>query len=225
MISAKVEAFDIDAVLSDTGIDGPSRSRVLAQFAREQLADAQQVNRQATGRVPPHISYVDGSQSMDLDRVRPDGTIVFEFELALDVVEFCWNLILEFSPILTGRYMRSHLIFADGRQVSSPRDALGADEVIITSVVPYARKLEGSSGHGRYKSRQAPDGIYQAAQVMAARRFSNIARIKFGLREPIGGATSLEAWARKNAGKKQGRRQRSQYQKNVRQPALTITFR
>lgn len=215
----KVEVFD-QSILVDVG-DAP---KIRANFARERLVEAKDVNRQALGEAPDHVTYVDGIASQALEMVRPDGRIIFEFDLATGVVAWIYQALLQASPVQDGDYKRSHTIYADGVEVEDPALAEDADEVVILPLVPYARKIEG--GRRRPQSRQAPNGVYEVVSVMAARRFGNLARIRFTYMSPIGGASTLAKWAGANSGRKQGAKaQGRQLQKNLRQPAILIRFR
>ncbi len=224
-IRTKVELFD-RTVLFDADAVGTERSKLLADFAREQLADAQAINRSGTGHDVDFDTFVDGVEGAPLERVRPDGTIVFEFHQTSEVIQYVYGLIVKNSPVGRKRqYIASHRIYADGVEVASPVLAAGAAEVIITTVVPYARKIEGIAGRPPQSS-QAPEGVYEVSAVMGNRRYGNVARIKFTYRLPTGGMTSLDAWAVANAAKHaNARKRRSEYQRNIRQPAVIITFR
>ena len=85
------------------------------------------------------------------------------------------------SPVLTGRFAKSHELFADGVDTENPNIAPPAEEYVFLNTQPYARKIE------RGRSPQAPDGVYQAVATLAQRRFGNIARITFSYREVRGG--------------------------------------
>ena len=216
-VRTRVEFLDREFLVDTSGTDG---AQVLAQFAREQRDEAIAINRASTGHEPRYDTFVDGARSDRLESVRPDGVIVFEFDVGSDVVRYCYDLLILHSPILTGAYQRSHSIYADGVEVETPEAASGASEVAIVSSVPYARKIE------RGLSSKAPDGVYQVVATMAAQRFGNQARVRFAYRSPMG-AGDLEKWAAANAARRAGggRKQRAAYEANIRQPAITISFR
>ncbi len=214
-VRTRVEFIDRD-ILVDTSTGG---SAALAAYAREARDEALAINRAASGRDTPVTTFVDGARSERLETVRPDGVIVFEFDVGSDVVRYCFDMLVAHSPVLTGAYQRSHRIYADGVEVETPEQASGASEVSIVSSVPYARKIE------RGLSQKAPDGVYQTVATMAAQRFGNQARVRFSYRAPMN-AGDLEKWAAANAARKaRGRKQRARYEANIRQPAITITFR
>lgn len=219
-MKSRVEVLD-RSIVADV-LDAPS---IRADFARRALAEAKDQNRQVLGKEPDHVSFVDGVVSEVFSSVRPDGRIIFEFEIGVGVVQWIHAALLDASPVKTGRYKASHVIYADGVEVTDPMAAEGAEEVVILPLVPYARKIEGR-GARRPQSRSAPKGVYQVVSTMAARRFGNLARIRFTYQSPIGGASELAQWAGRNAGRRDGANaQRRQMQKNLRQPAILIRFR
>jgi hypothetical protein len=215
----RVEMFD-RSILTDV----MDSATVRANFARERLVEAKSQNMRVLGRAPTHTTFVDGVPSEDLEKVRPDGRIIFDFDIGTGVVQWIDQTLEEVSPFKSGKYQRSHAIYADGVEVANVLAAEGAEEVVIMSLVPYARKIEGA-GQRPPQSKKAPKGVYQIVALMAARRFGNLASIKFTYMNPIGGASDLAKWAGKNAGPLQGRKKERQMQKNLRQPALLIRFR
>lgn len=215
MITARVEPIERDLVLllgDDLTPEG--RSHSLAQFAREALADAEAQNRQALGRVPEHETIVDGRRGAILETVRPDGTIVFEFELLEEVFEWIEAMLILHSPVKTGQYARSHLFFADNEQ-ADPSRAPPAREYAFVNTQPYARKIE------RGQSSQAPDGVFEAVSILASRRFGNLSRIRFGYRSLPAGA--IGAWAGKTARVGRGRTAAKRQDWLTRQPAIVLT--
>ena len=147
MASARFELFDRETVLS--GLDGltpQGKSAALAQFAAVEIAKADAANAQGFGRRVPYETFVDGRPSDNLKSVRPDGVIVAEWQFGSEIIEWIYTTLREKAPVLRGVYRDSITIFADGKPVASPKEAEGADQVLIMSAVPYARKLEGVSG-------------------------------------------------------------------------------
>jgi hypothetical protein len=147
-----------------------------AEFAQEQIEDAKNHNRGILGRVPSYTVSVDGRVGAPLTSVRPNGYVIAEFELLNDVLHWIREQLESNSPVLTGQYKTSHVLFADGNEVGADDVIPLAEEYIFTTPLPYARKIE------RGQSSQAPDGVYQGVAVLASQRFGNIARIKFSYR-------------------------------------------
>ena len=192
----------------------------VARFARDEVAAAAAINAAALGHPVPHADAVGGVPGAPYEAVRPGQSIVATFDLGGDVLDYVFAQLVKHAPVRSGAYAASIAIFADGQQVAAPADARQADEILFTSLVPYARKIE------RGASKQAPDGVFQAVAALAAARYGNTARVRFTFREPMGGANALEDWASEHAARVEGRsKQRRQYLKNVRQPAVVVTFR
>lgn len=216
---------DIKVLFGDDIFEPQARSKYLAQEARKALAEGQAQNKAVMGRVPPHDTYVDGRSSVNLESVKPDGQIIFEFELVFDVFEYIREQLILHSPV--GRdsdprpghpelYARSHMLIADGREV--PEDAVPppAEEYAFVNTQPYARKIE------RGLSAQAPDGVYQVVATLAQQKFGNVARIRFSYRTPIVGA--VNAWAETTRlVMRKRRKNRSEWLR--RQPAIVVTLR
>lgn len=191
-VSIKVEPISRDIqLMMDEMLSPEARSQALASYAREQFAGAQAANRAALGREPDHDVYVDGARGVPPERVKPDGTIVYEFELLPAL--FGWidlNLIMH-SPVKSGRYRKSHVFLADGQVVDPNAPLPDETEFVYINTQPYARKIE------RGQSKQSPAGVYQAVATLAAKRFGNVASIKFTYRVPLFG--EIDAWANKTS--------------------------
>lgn len=158
-----------------------AQSRALAAFAKDELARAQAQNSAALGRVPPHDTFVDGRRRDDVDAVKPNGRIVFEFRLVDEVLAWISEQLVLNSPVLTGRYVAAHALFVDGVEIEPGKMPLDGKEYVFVNTLPYSRKIE------RGLSPQAPDGVYQSIAAVAARRFGNIARIHFTYRGVVDG--------------------------------------
>ncbi len=226
MLEGKIQPIDKDiAILIAQDLSPEARSRAFAEFAREGLADAQETNKEALGRVPPHVTVVDGVPNRSEDSVKPDGTIVYEFELAQQMLEWIGEQLVEHSPVKTGKYAQSHRLFMDGVEVNTDSvSAFDGQEYVFLSVVPYARKIEGN-GSRPPESSQAPDGVYEVVAALAQRRFGNIAKISFGWRAPIGAmGTALEEWASTTSQTRAGRKVAVDHW-NRRQPAIIVQMR
>ncbi|MBB3936556.1 hypothetical protein [Aureimonas phyllosphaerae] len=162
-----------------------ARSRMLAGFAREQIEKTQIENETALGRTirKPRVS-VDGKLGAALSTVKPDGTIVAEFNVEAVAVRWILRELELISPTLTGAYRASHTVFADGQELALSADGEipNAFEYVIVSTLPYAKKLDPKDGLPA-RSKQAPRGVYAAISAVAAMRFENEATIRFTFRE------------------------------------------
>ncbi|HZY67757.1 MAG TPA: hypothetical protein VFE52_04175 [Devosia sp.] len=178
MLSAKIEPIDRDiAVLVSEELSPEARSRFLAEYAEEQIAEVRMHNAQVIGQVPDYETIVDGRRGAMLTSVRPNGTIVAEYDLLLEVFAWIGAQLVTHSPRRSGRYAASHAFFADGIEVDPKVGVPDASEYVFVNLQPYARKIEAGL------SAMAPDGVYQAVTAVANRRFGNIARILFGYRD------------------------------------------
>jgi hypothetical protein len=147
------------------------------------------------GRIPPHVTTVDGRRGAPLESVRPDGgQIVTEFELVGDVLKWVANELAERSPVRKGDYLRGHKVFADGVEIDVSAVIPDADEYIFTNVVPYARKIEiGKTRSGRAFVIQVAPRIYELVAQAARRRFGNIVRVRYSFRDIRAGRQSSRA--------------------------------
>ncbi|MBX3546899.1 hypothetical protein [Chelatococcus sp.] len=180
-VKVKVDPIDRDIALALSSSVGPeARSKIIADFAREELAKAQVQNKQALGHETPHTAFVDGQEGAPLDSVKPDGRIVFEFDLVNEIFAWIGEQLVLHSPVLTGRYRGSHKFYADGVEIEPGLNVPDAQEYAFVNIQPYARKIE------RGFSEQAPDGVFEAVAALANARFGNMARIRFSYRTVAG---------------------------------------
>lgn len=169
-ISRELELF----LSEDLG--AKARSAMLAAFAAETIEEAKAQNKAVLGSVPPYEVYVDGAEGAPLTSVKPDGVIRAEFELINEALIWIYQQLETHSPRLTGEYASSHVLLADGVEVS-PTNPPPAAEYAFVNTTPYARKIEGTKKRPP-SSPQAPDGVYQAVATLA-KKFSNVAKISF----------------------------------------------
>lgn len=181
-IRTKVDPIDRDvALIFAQDLSPKARSAMLAEVAGDMIDEAKEANRRVLGAVPPLTITVDGREGAPLASVKPDGTIRGEFELVNEALAWISTQLQMHSPVLSGRYAKSHELFAGGVDTENPNAAPPAEEYVFINIQPYARKIE------RGQSSQAPDGVYQAVATLAQRRFGNVAKITFGYRTAIGG--------------------------------------
>lgn len=222
-VKTKIEPFsrDIDLVFSDM-LSPKAISTRIAEVARGELVRAQNLNRAALGYLPKHATFVDRRPEAPLESVRPDGgEIVFEFELLETALVVIAEMLNKASPYRKGGYTASHALFADDTEVVPGEIPPNASQYAFTSTVPYARKIE------RGLSDQAPEGVYQVVATLAASRFGNIARIRFGYKSVPFGA--IGGWAGSGSAKALARRVRGGDPNKhpewlTRQPAIIITM-
>lgn len=206
-----------------------AQDQLFAEFAQDRIDDAKDQNAKVLGHVPPYTVSVDGRLGAPLNSAKPNGLGVFvEFELSFEALEWIGDMLERFSPVGTppkdrhpGLYKRSHVMIADGVAVDDFKIPPTATRLTFTNIQPYARKIE------RGLSSQRPDGVYQAVALLAARKFSNIAKIRFGYETPLFGA--IDTWASSPAGAAWARAKRRGSSKGHaewlrRQPAVIVTL-
>ena len=226
-LKTRVDVLSRDVVFRPGG--GLSPAEISAQFAAlaaREIAQIDASNASAAGHPLPRQTFVDGRESDDLKAVRPDGVIVATWQLGAEVVRYVYDKIEATAPKRSGRFAKSITIYADGVEVETPEDTIGAAEVVISSTVPYARKIEGGFAKKGGVWATNPNGVFHAAAAMAASKYGNIAKIKFGAREVLGGGTDLAGWAAGHTAMitHEGKR-RKQHSRDSRQPAVLISFR
>jgi hypothetical protein len=194
--------------------------KAFASMVKKDIARVDGDNAAIVGRKVPHITAIGATQVAVLpDFIDPAAHVVARWQLEVGAVAYAWDALHRAGPVLKGAYRKSHRIYADGVEVAGPDDTAGAREVLILSIVPYARKIErGRKGY-------APGAVYQAVTALTAARYGNVARIKFTYAEPEGPAGPLDAWAHRNASSiAHPRKRAAQLTKNRRQPAILFYF-
>jgi hypothetical protein len=185
VITTRVEPIDRDVQLflrSDLSPAG--QGAAFASLAGEMIAEGDETNRRILGRVPPRKTFVDGTESAALDRVKPSGVIVAEWALVGDLLFAIALELRKVSPVRSGRYQASHTLFADGTEIAVGKEIPQAREYVFLSDVIYAIKIEGVPGRPP-QSKQAPKGVYQITATKF--RGDNRAKVRFEWRKPFRG--------------------------------------
>jgi len=183
MLSGRIDPIDLDvqAIIAEE-LSPAARSRMLAEAARAELKAAEDANAQALGYVPKHTTLVDGVAGADESRVRPDGEIVYTFDLGRDIFAWIARELSAFAPVRTGQYLHSFLFFVDGVLATLDEEIPEGKEFVFMSAVPYAGKIEGE--HRAPESEQAPNGVFEAVAALAQIAFPG-ADIGFSYRSPF----------------------------------------
>ncbi len=158
----------------------------LAEAARGALVEAQEINRAALGYVPDHDTFIDGAKRQALSGITAGSTVLFEFHLLVDVIEYVDEQLILHSPVKTERYARSHVWFADGVEFENPEPPAARRAIHRPECQPYARKIE------RGLSPQAPEGVYEAVAALAKRRYGKrrLCRLLVPIVSPAGPSAS-----------------------------------
>lgn len=220
-LKTRLEPFDLTRdVLVASGLTAVGQAKIFQQAAREELAKGQDRNRGALGYVPPHSTTVDQSRGASIETAKADSTIVFEFQLIETALAQIGELLVRHSPVRSGRFQQSFILFADGVAVEPGTVPAAADEYVFLSSMPYARKIE------RGLSPQAPEGVADVVAALAKRRWGNIANIRFSFRSFPSGAVG--AWAQTGSARAMAKTVRrgnsaGHHEWLTRQPAVVIT--
>jgi hypothetical protein len=211
-------ATDVKLML-DAALSPQAQSQAFAAYAEAAIADADATNRRVLGRVPPRTVTVDGARGAALSSVRPNGSIVAEWELIGEVLIWIGLTLKARSPFVSGDYQRAHTLYADGVEVAIGGNVPPADEYVFLNPLPYARKIEiGKTKAGRDFVIQVPNRIYERTAKDAAARFGNLAVIKMGYRAPFNSAILAGSGSR-------GKSAATRFERDLRVPAIVITLR
>lgn len=180
-LSVRIESIakDIDLFLKEE-LGPQARSKIIAQFARSELRKGQEQNRRVLGRTPPHETFVDSVPGAIEESVKPDGRIVYQFELISDALSWIDQQLQIHAPEKSGRFKRGFVFFADGTQ-ADPDSPPPAKVYTFTNREPYTRKIE------RGLSPQAPDGVFEAIAALARRKYGNIVKVSYTFATISGG--------------------------------------
>lgn len=146
-----------------------------AQEARDKLI--------ADQRAPSsYVTIVDGVRGADESSVRPDGYILYEFNLLGLAAAFAFSFAQAHSPVGkaggAGTYRNSWIVLVDGRLWRNPLDTIpSGSTVAITNHTPYHRKID--TGAQRTIGFKVTEDIRQAVMkkfptLKAERQFWNL---------------------------------------------------
>lgn len=120
--------------------------------------------------------FTDGVKASSEQSVQPFGVIRYVFLRMSPVGKYAITTARRLSPKASGRYQRSWILIADGKQVAEDDIPNSADQLILVNTQPYARKihLRGARLLG------VPPGIVEKIKQMVNRRFRTVTgRISF----------------------------------------------
>jgi hypothetical protein len=137
---------------------------------------------QRSGITPSVEAYANTPGNKNLASVKLPGPIVYRYQYLGEIVQVALKALEDASPARSGRYKSSHTVFLNGIQMRSlPPTLLASDEIIISNIVPYARRLEiGKTKAGRDFVIQVPNRIYErVAKSALIPKYRNVAKIAF----------------------------------------------
>lgn len=191
---ARLTAFSRQVQLFNDQLQGEFRRQALVTLAKTSLAEAEAHNAAILGRKPAHTTIVDGRQNAAEATVKPGGTIVYLFEVGAasleGAIDQAFRLLIQQAPYRSKRsganpathYRDVFLLFQNGdrRDFADLGRAVTfapADEIWITNLQPYSRKLE------RGWSDQAPNGIFEVVTAVLRAKYGSVLNVKFSYRQ------------------------------------------
>lgn len=226
MSAAALQAFRRTVTVDWKSATEEQAKRHLINTARQGIQSL--VNSQTidVGARPSVTVYANTPGNTNLESVVLPGPIVALFDHRAAIVKFALSALRAASPVVSGAYLDNHAIFLNGTKVDALPANLGPrDEIVITNLVPYSRRLEvGKTESGRDFVVQVEPRIYERTlKSKVNRRFRNVADLTFGyvtLSDAYVVKGKLSPTYRTKNGKLRKRRQRAGF--GVQAPAIFI---
>lgn len=158
---------------------------VLKQVHTDIAAFAKRENQKILETDPRPITFtrwVDGNKGAEEETVKSDGVIVYEYNRYDMVAEWALIALRQRSPVDSGDYVKAHTLFLNGKEVSDLKGWVNGDEITITNYVPYSRKIEVGTIHGKKIKLSVSPHVYERTAQEARRLFKDIANIEFTYR-------------------------------------------
>jgi hypothetical protein len=141
-------------------------------YVLEQETIYKTVDERALGRIVDTKTFIDGALA-NIDTLRNLSSVVqIDYQVNEDVLQFITTELQKHSPYKTGRYQKSHILFADGVQLDDMTMAPSASEFMFVNTTPYSVKIEAG------ESSMAPNGVYEVVAQIAKSKFPS-ARIEY----------------------------------------------
>jgi hypothetical protein len=153
-----------------------------AQFHRFVVATAKREHAEIMSTAPKpggFTRYVDGVRGAREEKVRATGIIIYEYDRIEVVVQFAMDTLFDKSPVLSGEYRSAHTIFINGVPATSLKTWQSGDDLAISNITPYARKIEVGT---MTMTVPGTDHVYQQAVQIIKARYGNMARVAFSYR-------------------------------------------
>jgi len=175
-----LQAVEQALALNLADISPPESGRVLAAAhleAHDQVVG--DAGRRSVAE-PDFVEVVDGHVGAPL--ASAEVQIVTLYDYRLEAALWAIERLEANSPVVSGLYRRSHTLFVNGTPAGAVRRLVSASaEVMVTNLVPYARRLEvGVTESGRSFVAQVPPGIYERTMREVRRRYGQVLDVYFG---------------------------------------------
>lgn len=169
------------------------------------------------GDAPPHwTTNVDGRQGAPESSVRPDGFILYKFNVMGLAANAAIQLCKERSPVRSGRYRDSWVVVVEGKPwTDDVADVPEGKEVMIVNPQPYARKIDTGA-----MKMSVPPGIVEAVRQSIQRKFPTVNAARAFVTVPSGLLDNAPYILRRN-----GRAKDRTAGKAITYPALILTRR
>jgi hypothetical protein len=144
------QAFARDFSVAFGATDAITRQTMVRVAEGEKARVIADATARSGGLPPLYRQVVNGSENTDLSAVTADGTIVFGWNYTREIVRDTVTALVMRSPIVTGQYIESIEVMADGTAVGRGRDGthnldgitLSTKVVTVVVTAAYARRLE-----------------------------------------------------------------------------------
>lgn len=168
------------------------------------------------GDAPPAwTTYVDGRKGAAEASVRPDGAIVYRFNVLGLAAAFALSFVKARSPVASGRFRSAWAVVVDGKPYAGDLNDIPATaSIMIVNPMPYARKVEVGA-----MSMTVPPGIVEGARLAVRRQYPTLAIDSIYANIPSGLFRGAP-WILKNAAK--SRRKDRRAGQPITYPALLI---
>lgn len=190
---ARPVAFDRAITLAMDGTRDQVQQRLVDVIHREKA--------RVTNEFHPDtiIDFVDNDRNKPIEKIKPFGRYVGELCYLRTATHALIETLRQTSPFKTGTYQAAHNVFIDGIPIAPviEADHMGGkslfnysilnaitdqSSVIVTSTVPYARRIE--TGKKKDGSPWAgTNNIYRSAANTVRRLWGSVVIVKFGWKE------------------------------------------
>jgi len=125
-----------------------------------------------SGEAPPSWrTNVDGVWDAPEAGVKPDGFILYRFNILGIAAAYALEGCQKRSPVRSGKYRKSWAIVVDGRVFEGDLSEIPYDATVhIINPMPYARKID----LGSMKKMSVPPGIVEAVRQLTRRKFPTL---------------------------------------------------
>lgn len=160
--------------LVQDGLAPAVQSKILADFARAGVAELI-----ASGRASPKYKrFVNGTEGLLEDAVKPDGTIAYRFGYMGEVAVFALEFLKARSPVRSGKYRDSFIVAVNGRPISqanfAPDSVPNDAELYIYNSQPYSRKVDVQLVGKKPLKFSVPPRLFEDAAAAVRGRFGNL---------------------------------------------------